>query len=244
MWEKAGNAYLYKIETSTDNLNWTMVVDNTVSASTSQTQTLNFSSLARYVRITVTGGLATYWASINEFKLFDGTPLLLPNTNVAAKASDGDLTTSWQAADGNANHWWMVDLGANLAVTGSEINWVNAGVAYQYKIETSTDNSTWSTVVDKTLTTSLLQNQIDNFSTTTRYLKVTITGGVNTMNKANIADFKVFDGTTTSFSPASVIINTISNGNSTDLQTPKQKTASMFTQIPQHLRFGLSYQNH
>ena len=53
-WEFARN-YKYKVEVSTDNTNWTLVVDKTNTTSASQVQTDNFNATARYVRITITG---------------------------------------------------------------------------------------------------------------------------------------------------------------------------------------------
>ncbi|HEX3046009.1 MAG TPA: discoidin domain-containing protein, partial [Bacillota bacterium] len=72
MWEKSGVVYKYKVETSTDNVNWTLKVDKNANTSTAQTQTDNFTGTARYVRITVTG-LSTSpvaWASFFEFRVF------------------------------------------------------------------------------------------------------------------------------------------------------------------------------
>jgi len=72
MWEFSGRVYKYKVEVSTDNINWTLVVDKTANTSTAQTQTDNFTATARYVRITVTGLQASpaTWASFYEFRVF------------------------------------------------------------------------------------------------------------------------------------------------------------------------------
>jgi len=70
MWEFSGRVYKYKIEVSTDNTNWTLVVDRTNNTSTAQTQSHSFSATARYVRITVTGLPANTWASFWEFRVF------------------------------------------------------------------------------------------------------------------------------------------------------------------------------
>lgn len=72
LWEK-NFAYLFKIETSTDNSQWSMAVDKTTSSSAtaSQDHTLPANTKGRYVRITVTGGLdATTWASLYEAQIF------------------------------------------------------------------------------------------------------------------------------------------------------------------------------
>jgi len=70
MWEFSGRVYKYKVEVSTDNTNWTLVVDKTNNTSTAQTQRDNFAAAARYVRITVTGLQTSSWASFWEFRVF------------------------------------------------------------------------------------------------------------------------------------------------------------------------------
>jgi alpha-L-fucosidase len=72
LWEKDA-AYLFKIETSTDDDQWSMAVDKTASsnASASQDHTMPANTSGRYVRLTVTGGLATStWASLYEAQIF------------------------------------------------------------------------------------------------------------------------------------------------------------------------------
>jgi hypothetical protein len=70
--ESARN-YRYKIEVSTDNINWTLVVNQTMTTSSAQTRQDSFSAIsARYVRITYTG-LPLYpmtWASHYEFEVY------------------------------------------------------------------------------------------------------------------------------------------------------------------------------
>jgi hypothetical protein len=71
-WEFNGRIYRYKIEVSTNNKNWTVVVDKTDNTNTAQIQNDRFTVQAvRYVRITITSiGSANTWASIWEFKVF------------------------------------------------------------------------------------------------------------------------------------------------------------------------------
>ena len=234
LWEKSGNAYLYKLETSTDNVIWSTVVDRTVTnTNTAQNQSSSFVSTARYIRISITGGVSSsVWASIFEFRVFDGSQIPMANGNVASKGNDVNSGTYWMAADGNANHWWMVDLGSTVAVKGSTITWMNAGIGYQYKIETSIDKSTWSIVSDKTTSTGTLQTISDSYSSNARYIRVTVTGGVNDINRANIAEFKVFDGTTTTFKPASITIQAIESIPATGIQQPTSKTTFLIYPNP------------
>jgi hypothetical protein len=71
VWQYNGRLYKYKVEVSTNNVNWTLVADKTNNTSTALTQTDNFSTTARYVRITVTGlqSSPATWASFYEFRV-------------------------------------------------------------------------------------------------------------------------------------------------------------------------------
>ena len=51
MWEQSGKAYQYKIETSNDNVNWTLQVDKTNNTSSDQIQNDAFYEVARYVQL-------------------------------------------------------------------------------------------------------------------------------------------------------------------------------------------------
>ncbi|MDP4179720.1 MAG: discoidin domain-containing protein, partial [Bacillota bacterium] len=69
-WEKPNVVYKYKIEVSTDDLNWITKVDKTKSTSKMQTQSDSFTASARYVRVTVTGmPSSTDSASFYEFRV-------------------------------------------------------------------------------------------------------------------------------------------------------------------------------
>jgi hypothetical protein len=206
-WEQSNN-YKYKIETSKDNVNWKLDVDETNNSTSLQTMDDNFNDTARYVKITVTG-LNGSWASFFEFKVFDGTLSFSTQRNVASKGNDGNVNTYWSASDGNTGHSWAVDLGSNVNLIGSQIIWINSGVAYQYKIDASTDSINWNIVIDKSSNTSKFQTQSYSFKVSARYVRITITGGTSNINRAGFMEFRLFDGSSTTFSPASVIINCI-----------------------------------
>lgn len=209
IWEHT-SAYQYKIETSTDNLTWKLAVNKTSNLIPAQIMDDNFSDLARYFRITITGGVnSSNWASFFEFRVFDGTYSIGSQRNVASKANDGNLDTYWSASDGNSGHSWAVDLGSNYNLTGSQLVWLNSGTAYQYKIETSLDSIVWNLAIDKTNNTSTLQVQTDSFRVAAKYVRVTITGGTSSTNKARLLEFRIFDGTSINFNPSSVIINCV-----------------------------------
>lgn len=96
--------------------------------------------------------------------------------NTAANAVDGSTATRWCANDGSTGHWLKVDLGSTRSLTGTRIAWELDKTNYRYKIEGSTDNSTWTTVVDSAATTSTSQVQAVTFRAQARYVRVTVTG--------------------------------------------------------------------
>lgn len=96
--------------------------------------------------------------------------------NDIAFAADGNLTTRWAAGDATYPQWWMVDLGSNKTITHVDIKWFNtASRAYKYKIELSTDNSSFITAVDKTGNTTFSDTS-DPVNASARYVRITITG--------------------------------------------------------------------
>ncbi len=97
--------------------------------------------------------------------------------NPTQRGNDGSLSTRWAAADGNANHWWKVDLGALYNLTGTEITWELPDKAYNYKIEVSADNVNWTVKVDKKSNLKKQQIQKDVFTASSvRYVRITVTG--------------------------------------------------------------------
>ncbi|MGB7747576.1 MAG: discoidin domain-containing protein [Verrucomicrobiia bacterium] len=69
LWEH--NAlYQYRIEVSSNQTNWTVVVDKTTNSIPSQTSSDDFSAKGRYVRVLITGLEEGSWASFYEFQVF------------------------------------------------------------------------------------------------------------------------------------------------------------------------------
>ena len=94
--------------------------------------------------------------------------------NLVANANDGSTTTRWAASDGTVPQWWMVDLGSNKTLSRVDINWFTNATRYsQYIIETSTDNVTYTTVVNKSTNTTDGPTS-DTLTGTARYVRVTV----------------------------------------------------------------------
>ncbi|MFF7521655.1 alpha-L-fucosidase [Streptomyces pseudovenezuelae] len=112
--------------------------------------------------------------------------------NTAAMAVDGSTATRWCAADGSAGHWLKVDLGSTRSLTGTRLAWENDNATYRYRIEGSTDNTTWTLLADRTATTSTSQVQVSQFRTQARYVRVTVTGTPTGM-WASLRNLEVYD---------------------------------------------------
>ena len=71
---------------------------------------------------------------------------------VAGLAADGDIQTFWQAADNDRSPQWTLDTEKGLALRKINIRFPKAD-AYQYIIQVSDNQKTWSTVMDKSNST-------------------------------------------------------------------------------------------
>jgi hypothetical protein len=135
-----------------------------------------------------------------------GTPVLLsqgkPATSdseettqnhLASHGNDGDTSTRWCAANSGLNHYWRVDLGASRTLTKVHLLW-EKNFAYLFKIETSTDNAQWSMAVDKTTSSSATASQDHTLPANTkgRYVRITVTGGLQASTWASFFEAQVF----------------------------------------------------
>lgn len=114
--------------------------------------------------------------------------------NEVAKGNDGNAASRWAAVDGTYPQWWKVDLGASYNLNKAVINWYNSSSrAYKYKIEVSSDNSTFTTVVDKTGNTTY-GDTTDTFTATgKRYVRITVTGCTASGAFASAYEFKIYN---------------------------------------------------
>ncbi|OXM85998.1 RICIN domain-containing protein [Paenibacillus rigui] len=104
-------------------------------------------------------------------------------------------STRWAANGAVYPSWFKVDLGANYSISRVETMFEYGNVYYKYKIETSTDNTNWTTFIDKTGNTArpVSMGYVDNGTATARYVRITITGAEGGP-WPSIYEFKVYDG--------------------------------------------------
>ncbi len=115
--------------------------------------------------------------------------------NTAANAVDGNQTsTRWCASSSSMSQWLKVDLGGLRPISGCEIVFEKAGTngdCNDFKIETSNDNSTWTTYINLPSNTNTAQTQAHNFTALARYVRITITDAPGSY-WASIFEFRVF----------------------------------------------------
>jgi hypothetical protein len=87
----------------------------------------------------------------------------------ASFANDGDSSTRWSSAVAD-NQWWQVDLGATYTVNAVELNW-EVAYASSYKIQVSSDGSTFTDVASVTLDSARVE-RTEFPATTARYVRV------------------------------------------------------------------------
>jgi hypothetical protein len=112
--------------------------------------------------------------------------------NEANHVDDGDVTTRWSAAGFPQSV--TIDLGASHLVSNAKVV-PYLDRAYRYRVQTSTDNVHWTTVLDRT-TNTLTGSRLDAFTTgpvSARYVRLTVTGvyGVST-SWVSIQEFAVY----------------------------------------------------
>ncbi|WP_307045126.1 discoidin domain-containing protein [Agromyces ramosus] len=185
----SGLGMKYTIDYSVDGTTWSSYVDKTSEANVPGEEVKAGLVIARYVRLNFTD-TQFQGGSIFQFDVYGTVPPPLSQGKPAtassiysepydaSKAVDGDTTTRWAQLGGAPDPSWLkVDLGADHTVTSvSTLAYLLSGHAVRYKIQYSTDNTTWNTFVDKTTVDSIPgTDAAPGGSVTARYVRITFT---------------------------------------------------------------------
>jgi hypothetical protein len=203
-WE-AAYASAFQIQTSADNSNWTSIYSTTTGTGGVQNLT-GLSGTGRYIRMDGTARATQYGYSIWEFQVFatSGGGTTCGTANVAlnqpttasstenagtpaSAATDGNTGTRWSSAFSDPQ-WLEVDLGSSQSICGVNINW-EAAYASAFQIQTSADNSNWTSIYSTTTGTGGTQNL--TVSGTGRYIRMYGTARA-TQYGYSIWEFQVF----------------------------------------------------
>jgi len=115
-------------------------------------------------------------------------------SNTPQLAVDGNLTTRWAQGLGLPDPSWIqVDLGAVTSVKGA-VTTFELPSGYQYRLEYSTDATTWSTLEDHTgtRTTERTNYSLLAQAVNARFVRLTVTG--STFNGGSIYELQVYGG--------------------------------------------------
>ncbi|MEU7867351.1 chitosanase [Dactylosporangium sp. NPDC049140] len=116
----------------------------------------------------------------------------------AALAFDGNTGTRWASAEGSDPQWVRVDLGATKRITHVNLNWETA-YGKAYRIETSSDDSAWTTIYSTT-TGNGGTDDLTGLSGTGRYVRLFGTAR-GTEWGYSLFEFKVYGGSVTEGTP-------------------------------------------
>ena len=230
-WETA-SAKAYQIQVSADGSNWTSVYSTTTGPG--GTETLNVTGSGRYIRMYGTARTTGYGYSLWEFQVYGtlgtggggtcGTQNAALNQPATASSSENAGTSAAAAVDGNTGtrwssafsdpQWLDVDLGSTLTICQVNLNWETA-YATAFQIQTSTDNTNWTSIYSTTTATG--GNQTLNVTGTGRYIRVYGTAR-STQYGYSLWEFGVFTGgsgggTTSPSSPSSPSTSSTGGGN-------------------------------
>jgi hypothetical protein len=150
-------ATAYRIETSNDDSTWTSVYSTTTGDGGTDDIAVNAS--ARYVRMFGTVRCRDAGYSLQEFQVFgspssdsllsQGQPVKASSDGgsgyVATNAVDGSAATRWASVSKVDPQWIRVDLGTTRSLSKVSLVW-DLSCATSYRIETSNDDTTWTSV--------------------------------------------------------------------------------------------------
>jgi hypothetical protein len=127
-----------------------------------------------YVRFTGAGkdGLPVVWGQDNPTLASSEAP-----DHAAILANDNNPATYWQAASGDSNAWWRVDLERLVNVNFVRLSFPSDG-NWRYRVDVSNDGiHDWRLLADESQTTNNRRDRTDSVphgSIRGRYLRVTI----------------------------------------------------------------------
>jgi hypothetical protein len=156
--------------------------------------------------------------------LSEGAPVTassFQSGNEPFKGNDDDLATRWAASGPSMPQWWQVDLGTNRDIAGVTIDWYGSGSrGYGYQIAVSSNNTNFTTVVDKSSNTAF-GDTADNFTATSkRYVRITVTSTTQLNGYASFYECSVFGANAPAVALTPTNITAVLSGNALTLSWP------------------------
>jgi len=108
----------------------------------------------------------------------------------AAKAVDGTTTTSWMSDKTSGDQWVKVDLGSSKSISNIKVQWPATYYAKSFKVETSTNGTSWTQRYSTTSGTGGVTN-VTFTAASARYVRVTCTKP-NNSSYYGVAELEVY----------------------------------------------------
>ena len=108
--------------------------------------------------------------------------------NPSTSGNDGQTTTRWSATTATLPQWWRVDLGASHTLSQVSVQWEFADRKYTYAVETSADDSAYTTQANVVDGIGAVQVVPIPNHVSARYVRITCTStvpGVDPMTGAS-----------------------------------------------------------
>ncbi len=186
--------------TVTSGISLEVYLDTTLVASFNGTSLLTSASvdLSSYegyhtLRFRVVNGTGSTLGSTSTYVPPLSGEIYKPNFSgywIAFEAIDGHTTNSWKPSSANAGEWIQIDAGSNSIIGGARIYW-GSNVPNKYRIQASTDGSTWVDVY--TATSSPTANDWTEYSwpaVYARYLRLYLDDQGS--NPVEVAEFQYY----------------------------------------------------
>lgn len=132
------------------------------------------------VRITSENGSANTTYTLQKALLSTNKPVTVSTEqgdNQGQNVVDGSTTTRWAATSEAYPQWLVIDLGGTFTLQELEVRWYGSSRSYKYKISVSTNNSTWTNLIDfsnNTSTAMTFTHALNNAKA--RYIRFDVTG--------------------------------------------------------------------
>lgn len=111
----------------------------------------------------------------------------------ASRATDDSSNTRWSGDGLFVDEWLQVDLGSVKTIGRTQVAFEQVPDWTKYKIEYSTNGTTWSTFADRTTVTTGFGIVTDTHApVSARYVKITIVDQEDIWSTMSIWEFKVF----------------------------------------------------
>jgi cold shock CspA family protein len=101
--------------------------------------------------------------------------------NIKSNAVDGNLNTRWTSEAGKDPQWIYVDLGKSYNVNTVKLTWKAGECATDFKIEVSTNSTSWSLLKAVTGNTALINNYANTLDGEGRYVRIYCTKRANNL---------------------------------------------------------------